>query len=617
MEERLELEKKQTLRNNEYYCMQHILDGLYKKSKEGKIFKNLMELITSENNILLAYRNIKNNKGSMTKGTDNLDITKFKDLINSNFVKLIQRKFENYFPKSVRRVEIPKPNGKKRPLGIPCIEDRITQQCIKQILEPICEAKFHNNSYGFRPNRATTHAINKTQMYINFSKLHYVVDIDIKGFFDNVNHGKLIKQIWNIGVQDKNLICILSKILKSEIQGIGIPEKGTPQGGIISPLLSNIVLNELDWWLSSQWETFNTKHDYTVISKRKNGKLFKNETNRFRAMKQTNLKEIRFVRYADDFKIFCKDYETANKIYIATKLWLKERLQLEVSPEKSKITNTRKNHTEFLGFKIKTKLKRRKRVCKSRMSNKAVEKVIKNLKNQVKKIQRCPSTDEVNKLNSMILGIHNYYSIATDINLDIGYINFVISRTMEIRLKNLESNKPNYSKTYELLYGTYKSGKPRTIMGITIFPLYGCRTKNASGFEQEICNYTKAGRELIHKELNSGKLLIIRYLAIGNKYMNTELYDNSISLIAGQRGLCQITKQELELGNMECHHKKPKSLGGTDEYKNLVWLCYEAHKLVHSTEQDTLSKYLDLLKLDEKGLKRLNTLRKLVGNSVI
>lgn len=188
---------------------------------------------------------------------------------------------------------------------------------------------------------------------------------------------------------------------------------------------------------------------------------------------------------------------------------------------------------------------------------------------------------------------------------------------MEIRLKNLESNKPNYSKTYELLYGTYKSGKPRTIMGITIFPLYGCRTKNASGFEQEICNYTKAGRELIHKELNSGKLLIIRYLAIGNKYMNTELYDNSISLIAGQRGLCQITKQELELGNMECHHKKPKSLGGTDEYKNLVWLCYEAHKLVHSTEQDTLSKYLDVLKLDEKGLKRLNTLRKLVGNSVI
>ena len=152
-------------------------------------------------------------------------------------------------------------------------------------------------------------------MYINFSKLHYVVDIDIKGFFDNVNHGKLIKQIWNIGVQDKNLICILSKILKSEIQGIGIPEKGTPQGGIISPLLSNIVLNELDWWLSSQWETFNTKHDYTVISKRKNGKLFKNETNRFRAMKQTKLKEIRFVRYADDFKIFCKDYETANKIY--------------------------------------------------------------------------------------------------------------------------------------------------------------------------------------------------------------------------------------------------------------------------------------------------------------
>ena len=142
-----------------------------------------MQSIVSEQNILLAYRNIKKNKGSTTVGTDNLDIKFFEKMGQKNYVNYIQNKFSNYYPKSVRRVEIPKPNGKIRPLGIPCIDDRIIQQCIKQVLEPICEAKFHKHSYGFRPNRSTNHAIARCMHLVNKNNLHYVVDIDIKGFF--------------------------------------------------------------------------------------------------------------------------------------------------------------------------------------------------------------------------------------------------------------------------------------------------------------------------------------------------------------------------------------------------------------------------------------------------
>ena len=199
LEESLKLEKRQLLRNNEYYTMQSIFDNLYKQSCDKKKFTDLMQYIISKNNILLAYRNIKKNKGSTTVGTDNLDISYFKEMETEQFIERIQNKLSNYMPKSVRRVEIPKHKGsvETRPLGIPCIEDRIIQQCIKQVLEPICEAKFHKHSYGFRPNRSAEHAIARCMSLMNNVHLHYVVDLDIKGFFDNVNHGKLKKQMGN------------------------------------------------------------------------------------------------------------------------------------------------------------------------------------------------------------------------------------------------------------------------------------------------------------------------------------------------------------------------------------------------------------------------------------
>ena len=560
-----------------------------------------MDYIVDESNILLAYRNIKNNKGSKTVGTDNKNIEHLKALRKDEFIDLIQNKFSNYTPKSIRRKEIPKPDGRLRPLGIPCINDRIIQQCIKQVLEPICEAKFHKHSYGFRPNRSTSHAIARCMFLMNITKLHYVVDIDIKGFFDNVNHSKLKKQLWKIGIRDKNLLSILGKILNSEIEGIGVPDKGTPQGGIISPLLSNVVLNELDWWISSQWETFETKKSYK---------------HKYQAQKTTNLKEMWFVRYADDFKIFCRDYKSAIKIFKAVKQWLKERLDLDINNEKSKITNLRRNYTEFLGFRLKVKLKKKRYVCSSRITKKAKQNIITKLKEQVKIIQKKQNIKQVSKLNSMILGIHNYYKYATHVSIEFSEIDFLVRKTLKIRLKNIINYKPRLSETHKRLYGRY-NGRPITIMDTTMFPIYGCRTKTALCFSQDICNYTRKGRKLIHDNLH-GYIHIIQYL-LGNPYdgESVEFNDNKISLITGQNGRCAVTGEALKIGNMECHHKIPKSLRGTDEYKNLVWLTIQIHKLIHSTNLDTIAKYLNVLSLDKKGLKKVNSLRKLGGNSVI
>lgn len=176
-----------------YYNLQDTFDELYAQSVQGKEFDSLMPIIASEQNIKLAYRQIKANKGSYTPGTDGKTMADIESLTEEEYVSLIQKKLSWYKPKMVRRKDIPKPNGKTRPLGIPCIEDRLIQQCILQVLEPICEAKFNSHSHGFRPNRSTEHAIQECYRLMQKSHCTYVVEFDIKGFFDNVNHRKLMR----------------------------------------------------------------------------------------------------------------------------------------------------------------------------------------------------------------------------------------------------------------------------------------------------------------------------------------------------------------------------------------------------------------------------------------
>lgn len=161
--------------------MQNKFDELYDRSKNnGLEGYDLYAKIIERNNILLAYRNIKSNTGSKTAGTDGKTISDFKIESEDSLVNEIINCLDNYKPNGVRRVEIPKANGKMRPLGIPTMRDRLIQQMFKQILEPICEAKFYNHSYGFRPNRSPKYALARSQFLINRNGLHFVVDIDIK-----------------------------------------------------------------------------------------------------------------------------------------------------------------------------------------------------------------------------------------------------------------------------------------------------------------------------------------------------------------------------------------------------------------------------------------------------
>ena len=605
--------KKSKLRNAEYYDIQQEFDELYKKSKKNCKFTDLLSIITSEENIKLAYRNIKKNHGSKTAGTDGKTIQDLEKWQTETLINHIRKKLEYYEPQAIRRVEIPKPNGKKRPLGIPTIMDRLIQQCIYQILEPIAEAKFHERSNGFRPNRSTEHAIAQVYKMVQTQQLYYIVDIDIKAFFDNVQHGKLLKQMWQIGIQDKKLLKIISVMLKAEVAGIGFPEKGIPQGGIISPLLSNIVLNELDWWIASQWETMPTKHEY------QGRKTRTDNSSKYRALRSSKLKECYLVRYADDFKILCKHHNDAKRLFIATQKWLRERLGLEINTEKSKIIDLRKNYSEFLGFKIKVhrKGKRHEQKVKytihSRVSDKAIKRIKDTTSRIIKRIE-FPKDEKkevyaIDFYNSFVMGVHNYYCLATCVNKDFDKIAFHVRKRLRNRLKSRLSRKGVIQYKYiEEKYG--KSKEIRFIHGKAIIPLGYVQHQNPMWKNGKVNKYTPEGRKEIHNQLQKVNLNILHYLMRNpNENQSVEYNDNRLSLYCAMQGKCAITKTILEKDNIHCHHIIPRKDGGGDNYQNLLLIDKRVHILLHATKAETIEKYLGILNLSKAQLNKLNTYR--------
>lgn len=344
-----------TLSNNnkEKQSVIIIHDKIKVHSLTGRITEDLM---------LKAFKAVKKNRGAA--GIDRMTVSMYEKNLSENLLSLMRELKQGlYQPIPLRRVYIPKGEGKTRPLGIPTVKCRVAQEVIRRLINSTFERRFHNNSFGFRMGRNCHQAVERVLQYAE-QGCRYVVDIDIKGFFDNIPHDLIMNSV-AARIADGNILNLIEKLLNSGIMEDGkiTPTvKGTPQGGVISPLLANITLDHLDWFLEE------------------NG--------------------LNFVRYADDFVILCKTETEAKKALDLVRNFL-EGMKLEMSPEKTKISHFSKGF-DFLGFAIKSRSIQIRAKSKEQFKN-SIREITTRSHNLDKKV--------IEKLNRVIRGTVNYFGI--------------------------------------------------------------------------------------------------------------------------------------------------------------------------------------------------------------
>ena len=327
----------------------------------------LLERILSKDNIDQAILQVKANKGS--PGIDGMKVEELDDYFRENGEDLFNRiRLRKYKPLPVKRVEIPKPDGSKRPLGIPSVKDRVLQQAIVQVISPMCEEVFSDSSYGFRVNRSCEKAVIKALEYFN-DGYDWLVDLDLSKFFDNVDQNILMILVHNI-IKDGDTESIIRKFLQSGVNIGGTiyeTRTGTPQGGNLSPLLANIYLNQFD--------------------------------------KELEKRGLRFTRYADDVLICVKSEAAANRVMTGVTRWLKEKLRVEVNATKTKVAKP--GDIKYLGFGFYQK----EGQYRPKPHIKSIRKLKQNLHDETRRNISVSIIYRISRLNPIIRGWINYFRI--------------------------------------------------------------------------------------------------------------------------------------------------------------------------------------------------------------
>ncbi len=592
------------------------LDFLYAKSGQSISFTGLLEAMCHEVTIVTAVHNIKSNKGSKTAGVDEIKMDSYLQMPKQELIDLIQRKFHKYQPKPARRVYIPKSNGKQRPLGIPSAIDRVVQECMRIVLEPICEAQFYPHSYGFRPYRAQKHAIRDIVNVINAGcrspdQPVWAVEGDIKGCFDNINHRLLLQKLWRMGIHDKRVLSIIKAMLKAGYIESGIyyaTTIGSPQGSILSPLLSNVYLNDFDWYIG---RSYMEPH-----------RQCKHKCNDTRRLKWSGITPKYNYRFADDWVILTSTQAEALRLKRQLTKYFRYRMKLDLSQEKTYVTDLRTDGIHFLGFVVKAERKRKTPdpatwsetlVGKPFPDMNRLTKKICNLSKEVRRIglftQPNTQAAQIQYVNSIIMGLAQYLQPSI-CSAAYHAIDRRVNNTALAVWKNLFPKRYNQMQvplqTLCNLPHRHEGYKSKTFaieiegkwFGITCAFITHAKYETRP-FNQHMTPYTEEGRRIYvsyrtkHKPLpcdrpsiNTPEDILLSAYARGKGWKaNFEYFMNREYAYNRDKGKCKCCGRYFS-DNLpkHCHHVNNKlPVEKINKVSNLAWLCVPCHRMVHNS----------------------------------
>jgi len=575
--------------NNVYYVD---MEKRFNDFRESKVDMRMLHgMVYDENNVAFAVRQLSKSNGRMALGPDG---TNYETLENYSIMELAEIVKDRLLRKQmdyVRRTHIPKGNtGKIRPLGICSIWDKLVEKCIQLVVEPHCETKFVESSFGFREQVSTHNALAKVKNQCQ--TMPYVLSIDLRDYFGTIDPDITYRELWHIGVRDQTILNYIYRFIKKGYyeDSCKIEDPlGSPQGSILGPLISNVYLHRFDVWLRDQGDCW---HDKSVAK-------FYSSKGKRRNLEFTNLKVGIHVRYADDILVLCKDYEDAVRFRYSVTNYLTRNMKLEINEEKTKIYDLTREKMKYLGydfyvFKRPTKNVQRKSIhmVANTLPKAKEDEIVSKCGDLLREFKKNPCFETIHDWNVYVVGLHNYYKGMTHFCQgfrEIGWrIYLLFYHAMNKRAKF--TTEQSYKNSF--MGGRYSSWGKKGYYCFNNYPAIEIQWANwDSGL---ICHKKSIIRKHPYqyddkKHKPGVSMEAINYLVNTSKHIrNSRLAMFRISKYSSVKGASYLSGEFVPVDEYHCHHIKPVARGGTHDFENLCVLSKTEHRILHSSNQEQL-----------------------------